>query len=108
LSFFLDSPTWAGTTIAAFDPQGQLVGSALAYPDEEKRWGIVDDVFVLPEWRGRGIAKRLVGEGIKCLREQGLEEARLDVVQSNAPAISLYRSMGYVTINEEVMLGMYI
>jgi GNAT superfamily N-acetyltransferase len=109
LRFFLDSPVWAaGTAVAAFDPQGGLVGSALAYPDEEAGWGVVDDVFVLPEWRRRGIAKRLVGEGIQYLREQGVEEARLDVVQSNEPAISLYRSMGYVTIDEEVVLGLYI
>jgi ribosomal protein S18 acetylase RimI-like enzyme len=109
LRFFLNSPVWAaGTAVAAFDPQGGLVGSVVAYPDEEAGWGAVDDVFVLPEWRRRGIARRLVGEGIKYLREQGLEEARLDVVQTNQPAISLYRSMGYVTINEEVMLGLYI
>jgi ribosomal protein S18 acetylase RimI-like enzyme len=109
LRFFLNSPVWtAGTAVAAFDPQGGLVGSVVAYPDEEAGWGVVDDVFVLPEWRRRGIARRLVGEGIKYLREQGLEEARLDVVQTNQPAISLYRSMGYVTINEEVMLGLYI
>jgi GNAT superfamily N-acetyltransferase len=108
LSFFLDSPTWAGTTIAAFDPQGQLVGSVLVYPDEEKRWGVVDDVFVLPQWRRRGIARRLVGEGIKYFRERGLEKVHLDVVQSNEPALSLYRSMGYETINEEVMLGRWL
>jgi ribosomal protein S18 acetylase RimI-like enzyme len=108
LSFILDSPTWAGTTIAAFDSQGQLVGSVLAYPDEEKHWGVMDDVFVLPEWRRRGIARRLVGEGIRYLSEQGMEEVRLDVVQSNEPAISLYKSMGYETISEEVMLGLYL
>jgi ribosomal protein S18 acetylase RimI-like enzyme len=109
LRFSLNSPAWAaGTAVAAFDPQGQLAGSVLAYPGEEAGWGVVDDVFVLPEWRRRGIAKRLVGEGIRYLREQGLEEVRLDVVQTNEPAISLYRSMGYVTINEEVMLGLYM
>jgi ribosomal protein S18 acetylase RimI-like enzyme len=109
LRFFLNSPIWAaGTAVAAFDSQGQLVGSVLAYPDEDAGWGVVDDVFVLPEWRRRGIARRMVGEGIRYLREQGVEEVRLDVVQSNEPAISLYRSMGYVTISEEVMLGLYI
>ncbi len=109
LRFSLNSPVWAaGTAVAAFGPQGQLVGSVVAYPNEEAGWGIVDDVFVLPEWRRRGIAKRLVGEGIRYLRERGVEEVRLDVVQSNEPAISLYRSMGYETISEEVMLGLYI
>jgi ribosomal protein S18 acetylase RimI-like enzyme len=108
LGFILDSPMWAGTVVAAFAPGNQLAGSVLAYPNEEAGWGVVDDVFVLPEWRRRGIARRLVGEGIRCLREQGVEEVRLDVVQSNEPAILLYRSMGYVTINEEVMLGLYI
>jgi ribosomal protein S18 acetylase RimI-like enzyme len=38
----------------------------------------------------------------------GGQEVHLDVVQTNEPAISLYRSMGYVTINEEVMLGLYL
>jgi GNAT superfamily N-acetyltransferase len=109
LRFFLDSPVWAaGTAVAAFSPQDELLGSVVAYPDEEAGWGVVDDVFVLPEWRRRGIARRLVGEGIQYLREQGVEEVHLDVVQSNEPAISLYRSLGYVTINEEVMLGLYI
>ena len=108
LIFILDSPMWDGTTVAACDSQGQLVGSVLAYRDEEDRWGVVDDVFVLPEWRRRGIARRLVGEGTKYLHGQGMEEVRLDVVQTNEPAISLYWSMGYVTINEEVMLGLYI
>ena len=109
LRFFLNSPAWAaGTAVAAFDQQGQLAGSVVAYPDGEAGWGVVDDVFVLPEWRRRGIARRMVGEGIRYLREQGVEEVRLDVVQSNEPAVSLYRSMGYVTINEEVMLGLYI
>jgi ribosomal protein S18 acetylase RimI-like enzyme len=109
LRFFLNSPVWAaGTAVAAFDPQGQLVGSIVAYRDEEAGWGVVDDVFVLPGWRRRGIARRLVGEGIRYLREQDVQEVRLDVLRSNEPAISLYRSMGYVTINEEVMLGLYI
>jgi GNAT superfamily N-acetyltransferase len=109
LRFFLDSPVWAaGMAVAAFDLQGQLVGSVLAYSDEEAGRGVIDDVFVLPEWRRRGIAKRLVGEGIRYFREQGVREVHLDVVQSNGPAISLYRSMGYVTINEEVMLGLYL
>jgi GNAT superfamily N-acetyltransferase len=108
LSFVLDSPMWGGTAVAAFDPQGHLVGSVLAYRDSEERWGVVDDVFVLPEWRRRGIARRLVGGGIKYLREQGMEEVRLDVVQTNEPAILLYQSMGYVTVDEEVMLGLYL
>jgi GNAT superfamily N-acetyltransferase len=109
LRFFLNSPVWAaGTAVAAFDPQGGLVGSVMAYPDEEAGWGVVDDVFVLPEWRRRGIARRLVGEGIRYFREQGVQEVHLDVVQSNEPAISLYRSMGYLTIDEEVMLDLYL
>ena len=61
LKFLLDSPMWqSGTAVAAFDAQDELVASILVYPDENRSYGITDDVFVLPAWRGRGIARALI------------------------------------------------
>lgn len=48
-------------------------------------------VAVLPEYRKKGIAKAVLTESLKYA--QG--EIFLDVRESNAPAISLYKSLGF-------------
>ena len=109
LQFFMRSPMWrVGTAIAAFDGDGTLVASVLSYWDPDNRIGVTDDVFVLPEWRGRGIAKYLVNAGLAYQREHGLERAALEVRASNPPALRVYRATGHVIVNEEWLLGKYI
>jgi GNAT superfamily N-acetyltransferase len=108
LRFLLDAPLWAeGTAIAAFTPQGELVASILAYPAEQG-FGLTDDVFVLPPWRGQDLAKYLIGEGIRYFQERGISDLRLEVLQNNLPAVSVYASMGYEVINQEVFLGRFL
>jgi GNAT superfamily N-acetyltransferase len=109
LRFLLRSPLWnTGTAITAFDQRHQVVGSVLAYWEDANPWGITDDVFVLPEWRRRGIARFLVNEGLRYFWANGLAAARLEVKRGNAPAVALYRATGHTIINEEVLLGRYI
>jgi len=55
----------------------------------------INNVFVRPDARGRGIGKRLL-EGIeKTAADQGARRLKLAVSTSNVPAVSLYRSYGY-------------
>jgi GNAT superfamily N-acetyltransferase len=108
LRFLLDSPLWAnGTAISVFTPANDLIASILVYPAEQG-FGLTDDVFVLPAWRGRGIARFLIGEGLKFFQERTISDVRLEVKQSNHPAVGVYSSMGYETINEEVFLGRFL
>ncbi len=105
LKFFLESEMWqTGTAITAATTSGQLVGSILVYP-LGNACGITDDVMVLPEWRGRNIARSLIGEGLRFFCAQGIGEARLEVRATNAPAVAVYGSMGYREINREVLMG---
>jgi len=109
LRFLLDSPRWAnGTAIAAFDRQKKLVGSILIYPNDGNTFGILDDVFVVPDWRGLGIAKALISEGLRACQSLRFQEVFLEVRQANLPAVSVYRSMGFETVNEEIILGLYL
>ncbi len=108
LRFLIDSPLWAnGTAISVFTAPGNLIASILVYPAEQG-FGLTDDVFVLPAWRGRGIARFLIGEGLKYFQERGIPDWRLEVKQSNQPAVGVYSSMGYETIIEEVFLGRFL
>jgi GNAT superfamily N-acetyltransferase len=52
-------------------------------------------MWVKPMWRGRGIAKYLLGELEELARELGLAELFLDTNRGLTPAIQLYRSTGY-------------
>jgi len=110
LKFLLDSDMWqaGGTAVAAFDLQDELVASILVYPDESRTYGITDDVFVLPAWRGRGIAKTLIAKGLQHLHTHGYAQVILEVKQHNLPAVSVYQAMGYKIINQEVYLGRFL
>jgi ribosomal protein S18 acetylase RimI-like enzyme len=109
LHFVLESPLWMdGLAVAAVTARGELAGSVLVYVGEDKAFGLIDDVFVLPAWRGQGVAKSLIGQGLAYLRAQGVADVRLEVKASNGPAVVVYQAMGYRIVNEEVLLGMFI
>jgi ribosomal protein S18 acetylase RimI-like enzyme len=52
--------------------------------------GWLEELYVLPQWRGRGIGSRLVGEVIAHARELGWRALDLEVEASHQRAISLY------------------
>jgi len=104
LEFYMQS--WpGGTPITAFDAQGKVVGSLMAYW-YGRRNGVTEDIFVVPQWRRRGIARYLITAGIGYLSAHGIETAWLEVRESNEPAVNLYRSLGYEITKREIQLGM--
>jgi ribosomal-protein-alanine N-acetyltransferase len=63
-------------------------------------WVVQDEMHILnlavaPAHRRRGIARRLLAEGLAQARELGAELAWLEVRPSNAPARALYASLGF-------------
>jgi ribosomal protein S18 acetylase RimI-like enzyme len=108
LRFLLESPIWEmGVAIAAYAPLNEYIGSILIYLDEDG-FGITDDVMVLPQWRGQNIAKGLIREGLNYFQGNGVSEVRLEVLVNNVPAVSVYESMGFCSVNEQVLLGKYV
>ena len=104
--YFLQSRQWAaGTAIAAFEGD-ELVGSVIVFWDEDNNRrtgrlaGLTEYIFVRSAWRGRGIARHMVGAGLAYLREHGLAEANLTVRARNATALDLYWSLGYEVAQE--------
>jgi ribosomal-protein-alanine N-acetyltransferase len=55
----------------------------------------IDKVAVHPDFRRQGIAQALVQYLIDCAMEQNGEFITLEVRQSNAPAIALYKKLGF-------------
>ena len=60
----------------------------------------LEDLFVRPEWRGRGVGKKLLLDLARIALERGC--ARMDwmVLDWNQPAIEFYRSLGAAPLDE--------
>lgn len=54
----------------------------------------LEDLFVLPEWRGRGIGRALMGHLARLAVARGCGRMEWAVLDWNEPAIRFYRSIG--------------
>lgn len=55
----------------------------------------VTNVAILPEFRGKGIATKLMAELIRYVQKRGVTAMTLEVRPSNAPARALYARYGF-------------
>ena len=63
-------------------------------------------LFVLPEWWGRGIAARLHGAAVAQMGERGFAHARLYTPTQHARARRFYERRGWVAAGEEFNDGL--
>jgi ribosomal protein S18 acetylase RimI-like enzyme len=67
----------------------QVIGSPL-------RAARIQNLAVLPDVRGRGIARATLMRCLRSCRSLGYDLVELEVTELNAPAVELYRSAGFV------------
>jgi GNAT superfamily N-acetyltransferase len=60
----------------------------------------LEDLFVRPQFRGRGLGKRLMRELARIALERGCGRFEWSVLDWNAPSIAFYRSLGAVGMDE--------
>lgn len=75
---------------------GRLVGATIAQRVGTTSMWYIGTVGVLPEYRGRGIARQIVTATLDMMRTRGGTQVHLGVIDGNSPAQSLYRSLGFV------------
>jgi ribosomal protein S18 acetylase RimI-like enzyme len=76
--------------------QGRVVGNATIRRAPASGWGhVIGNVAVLPEYRGRGIARHLMEACLDKARGDNSQWAALEVREDNAPAFHLYTSLGF-------------
>jgi GNAT superfamily N-acetyltransferase len=62
-------------------------------------------MYVVPEYRGRGINSRIIESLTAWAEEQGITETRLDVYCKNLTAIKAYEKIGFVPHMLEMRRG---
>ncbi|HEX7550783.1 MAG TPA: GNAT family N-acetyltransferase [Candidatus Methylomirabilis sp.] len=86
------------------DFQGEPVGFALFFHNFSTflgRPGIyLEDLFVIPEMRGRGFGKALLTYLAKIAVERGCGRVEWAVLDWNEPSIQFYKKLGAVPMNE--------
>lgn len=83
-------------TLCACCEGDEIISLVAGYTDdlpEDKAYMAV--AATLPHARGRGLARKLVQEFIAICREKRIRAVHLYAVPSNAPAMKLYRSLGF-------------
>jgi streptothricin acetyltransferase len=60
------------------------------------QFGYVEDLVVNPEYRGAGIGRMLLEQGIQWARENEFPGVMLETQDDNVPACTLYQSCGFV------------
>jgi GNAT superfamily N-acetyltransferase len=93
---------WAAITAFC---EGEVAGSVMTWSLSDER-GATENIFVLPEWRRKGVAKAVVTEALKHLRDNGKKEATLGVFGDNGGAVSLYLSLGYRLMDTVLEFGL--
>jgi ribosomal protein S18 acetylase RimI-like enzyme len=111
LSWSINTLRWtkAGAewdTFTAFEGN-QVIGSVMTWGLGGER-SATESIFVLPEWRRKGIAKAVITEALKFLKKQEKTEATLGVFGDNAGAISLYKVLGYKMLSINIEFGFEI
>jgi ribosomal protein S18 acetylase RimI-like enzyme len=110
LMAILEAPYWKTGTALLARAGDELVGSVLAYWLEEADQprgdgvGTVENVFVSPSWRRRGLARHMVTEALRYLRDHEFTTAGIEVRTDNVAAYATYRSVGYERVREVVIL----
>ena len=78
-----------------WEEEERIVGAVMTQRHGTTALWEVGLVGILPEYRRRGIARRLLTRSLEDLRERGAERANLGVIDRNVPAYSLYTSLGF-------------
>lgn len=70
-------------------------GEIVAILDINTEEGMISNIGVAPQHRGKGIGRQVMLFGLRALKGEGCERARLRVHVDNAPAIHLYETLGF-------------
>jgi ribosomal protein S18 acetylase RimI-like enzyme len=100
---FLEARLGAGDSVIylAEEDDGTVPGFVQLYPlfsstgPRPGRIWLLNDLYVVPSARGRGVGRRLMDRARRHAEETGAQSIELATARSNTRAQSLYQSLGY-------------
>jgi ribosomal protein S18 acetylase RimI-like enzyme len=78
-----------------WEEDGRIVGVIIVQRRGSTDVWALGTVGVLPEYRRRGLARKLLDATLGLMRERGATQTTLSVIDGNLPAYTLYKEMGF-------------
>ena len=106
-NFTIDNLRWFlptlkyGTAIYAVNEGGDIIGSIMIYLCTQNS-AVIEDLFIIPGYRRRGFAEKLIERALVFSVEKNIREVELEVLKDNIQAVNLYSKMGFKTVKEEL------
>jgi len=85
------------------DVAGYVVVTLVFAMEYAGMMGVVDDFFVRPAWRGRGLGTAALAAVRRVCAGLGVRALRVEVGHENAAAQAVYRSAGFETLERRLM-----
>lgn len=107
LCFFADNSISPEHSVIAFDqdkPIGFVFVAIKEVDGHLLAWN--GGTGIIPEYRGKGLAKLLLGKVRAILLKANVHKAWLEVVASNKPALAAYQSIGFEKVDD--LIGMTV
>ena len=60
----------------------------------------IEDIYVRPQFRGKGIGKKLLNKVIELAKEKNYGRVEWSVLNCNEPAIEFYKNIGAVSMDD--------
>jgi mycothiol synthase len=91
--------------LVAVAPDGTFGSYCICWFDPESGTGLFEPLGTRTMYRGKGLGKSVMREGLRRLREHGAHTAFVTAVHDNEAARNLYESVGFETVNRERLYG---
>ena len=82
-----------GIFVAEVD--GRIVGCISTWQDHEAGIGHIPNIAFVPEFRGRGLGRKLITLAMERFRNSGLTHAKIETLVQNDVGNHLYQSLGF-------------
>jgi GNAT superfamily N-acetyltransferase len=90
--------------VVAVDDTGRIGAFCIVWPDPLNQVGLFEPVGTHPDFQRRGLGRAVMTAALHRLQALGMTHAIVCTGEDNLPAIRLYESVGFRTVNQ---LGMY-
>lgn len=98
---FMQSPVYGSDRdVIAVDPNGDIGAFCIIWLDTVNQVGLFEPVGTHPNFQRKGLGRAVMLDALRRLKTLGMQQTIVSTGDDNLPAIRLYESVGFQTVNK--------